>query len=265
MGTASAWGLKNRRCGHDFDMRRLPRLAAIAVAALVGAGLAGCNHSSHPSLLNQGVNNLLTAGAEHQIVADRGSLRTADFQLASGVTTVVVHSADLGGDLYRITTPAGAGIVPAAVLTGDHVIAQVSASGIDGPSVINIALSKDVGWTIHLDGGSTSANVDMKNGGLTALDFSAGVTRIDASLPSEHGTIGVRMAGGASEFTVHGPTGVPVRVTMGGGGWSATIDGIQHTGIAGGTVYTQDDWSAASNRLDIDNTAGVSTFVLDRY
>jgi hypothetical protein len=247
-------------------MRRLPRLAAVAVAALIGAGLAGCDDSNNPSPLIHGVdNNPVASAGPYKIVADRGSLTTADFELASGVTTVVVHSEDLGGDLYRITTPAGAGVVPAAVLTDDHVVAQVSSSGISGPSVIDIALSNDVGWTLHLDGGSTTATVDMKNGGLASLDFGAGVTRIDAALPKEPGTIGVRMAGGASEFTVHAPTGVPARVTMGGGGGSATVDGTQHTGIAGGTVFTADDWSAAANRIDVDNTAGVSTFVLDRY
>ena len=45
----------------------------------------------------------------------------------------------------------------------------------------------------------------------------------------------------------------------------ATIDGTAHTGIAGGTVYTPDAWCSGQHRIDIDNTAGVSTFVLDRY
>ncbi len=246
-------------------MRRLPRLATIAVATLLAVGLAGCDSNTPSPRVRVVDNNPVATAGPHEVVADRGSLTTADFEMASGVTTVVVHSEDLGGDLYRITTPAGAGVLPAAVVTDDHVVAQVSANGVNGPSVIDIALSEDVGWSIHLDGGSTTASVDMKKGGLASLDFGAGVTRIDASLPQEPGTIGVRMEGGASEFTVHAPTGVPARVTMGGGGGSATIDGTPHTGIAGGTVFTPDGWAAASNRIDVDNTAGVSTFMLDRY
>lgn len=246
-------------------MTRLPRLAAALIIAVIGAGVAGCDHSDGPSPALRGLDNNPVTTNPHQVSARRGDLHDADFELASGATTVVVHSEDLGDALYRITTPDGAGLVPSAVVSDDHVVAQLSSSGVNGPSIVDIALSDAVAWTIHLDGGATEANVDMKKGGLASLDFGAGVTRIDASLPDEDGTIGVRMAGGASEFTVHAAAGVPARVTMGGGGGSATIDGTGHTGIAGGTVYTADGWDSAKHRIDIDNTAGVSTFVLDRY
>jgi len=52
---------------------------------------------------------------------------------------------------------------------------------------------------------------------------------------------------------------------LAGGGGSATIDGDTHTGISGGTVFTPDGWDGATQRIDVDNTAGVSSFALDRY
>ncbi|HEY1484523.1 MAG TPA: hypothetical protein VGF84_00385 [Micromonosporaceae bacterium] len=239
-------------------MRTLP-----AVVVLLALAAAGC--SDHPAPAPSLVgHHAVVAGANGTVVsANRGSLRTADFEMASGVTTLVVHSGDLGGGLYRISTPAGAGQVPTAVVDDGQVVAQLNSSGTNGPSIVDVELSDAVAWTIHLDGGATVARVDMHEGGLATLDFGAGVTRIDATVP--RGAVTVRMSGGASEFDVHAPDGVPARVTMGGGGSSATIDGTQHTGIAGGTVFAPSTWPSSGPRVDVDNTAGVSTFTLDRY
>ncbi len=236
----------------------------VAVAFLLGcAALSGCT-SSGPSRVTTS-NPILGPNGAHVVTADRGDLKAAGFELASGVTTIVLHSGDIGGSLYRITTPVGAGQVPSAVVAGGQVVTQLSSSGVNGPSIVDIELSNAVMWTIHLDGGATETNVDMRAGGLAALDFGAGVTRIDAYVPAEPDLVAVQMAGGATAFTVHAPAGMPAQVTMGGGAGSATIDGAVHSGIAGGTVFTPDAWPASGSRLNIDNTAGVSTFTLDRY
>ena len=201
----------------------------------------------------------------HVVTADRGDLTAADFELASGVTTLVLHTGDTGGDLYRISTPDGAGQLPSAVVSSGHVVAQLVSSGVNGPSLVDVLLSDAVAWTVHLDGGATTATVDAKAGGSASLDFGAGVARIDATLPKAKGTTSVKMSGGSSEFTVHAPTGVPTRVALTGGAGSAVIDGTTHTGIGGGTVYTPDGWDTADPRIDVNNTAGVSTFTLVRY
>ena len=69
------------------------------------------------------------------------------------------------------------------------------------------------------------------------------------------------MAGGATEFTLHVPTGVATGVRVGGGAASADVDGVRRTGLAGGTVLST---ATATDRYDVDATAGVSTLVLDR-
>jgi hypothetical protein len=43
-----------------------------------------------------------------------------------------------------------------------------------------------------------------------------------------------------------------------------TIDGVTHSGVAGGSMWTPDGWSAAADRYDIDATSGVSTLVVSR-
>jgi hypothetical protein len=230
----------------------------VAAILATAAGLAGCRDHPVP------VGLVSSAGGAHVATAARGDLHTADFELASGVTTLVLRSGDIGGALYRVVTPAGAGVLPAVVVSGGHVVVQLRSTGTGGPAVVEVTLSSAVVWTVHEDGGATEANVDMSAGGLAVLDFAAGVSRIDATLPKPGGTVVVRLSGGASEFTVHVPAGVPVRVGLTGGAGSATIDGTQHTGIAGGTSFTPAGWDTATDRVDIDNTAGVSTFTLVR-
>ena len=69
------------------------------------------------------------------------------------------------------------------------------------------------------------------------------------------------MAGGATEFTVHVPTGVATGVRVGGGAASTDVDGVRRSGLSGGTVLST---ATAPHRYDVDATAGVSTLVLDR-
>jgi hypothetical protein len=247
----------------NFASRTVRSLGLVGLLGL-GLALAACDGGTS---FGQpvGLPTASPAAGTHVVTAARDGRQSADFELASGVTTLAIHSGDIGNVLYRIATPAGGGLVPAAVESGDHVVAQLVASGTNGPSIVDVTLSSAIAWTIHLDGGATEATVDMHSGGLAGLDFGAGVARIDVTLPTAQGTLPVRMGGGSSEFTVHAPSGVPARVTLAGGGGSATIDGDTHTGIAGGTVFTPDGWAGAAQRIDVDNTAGVGAFALDRY
>ncbi len=265
--TAVAWfrrGLSGAPAPVSLGPHTL-RSASLVGAVVLAAALAACDDGSPFDRPFGGLGPADVATGAHVASADRDGLRSADFELASGATSLTIHSGDVGGSLYRIATPPGGGLAPAAVVSGDHVVAQLVSTGMNGPSTVDVTLSSAVAWTIHLDGGATAATVDMRDGGLAGLDFGAGVSRIDVTLPTEPGTLAVRMSGGSSEFTVHAPAGVPARVSLAGGGGSATIDGEAHTGIAGGTVFTPDGWAGATQRIDVDNTSGVSAFALDRY
>jgi len=177
-------------------MRGAGRTAPVAtVVLLAAAGLAGCRDHGVP------VAGLMSPDGAHMITAGRGGLDAADFELASGVTTLVLRSGDIGDQLCRVVTPAGAGVLPAAVVSGGHVVVQLRSSGNGGPSVVDVTLSSAVAWTVHEDGGAGTA----------------------------------------------------------------TIDGTEHSGIAGGTSYTPDGWDGAADRVDIENTACVGTFTLVRY
>ena len=68
----------------------------------------------------------------------------------------------------------------------------------------------------------------------------------------------LRLEGGASQLAVAVPAGVPAQVTAGDGASQVTVDGASYSGVAAGTVITQPGWAAATGRVDIDATSGIS-------
>lgn len=225
-------------------IRRVGILAVVVLAVVAGCG-------------DDGAGPRVVGGA----LAGRHEAR---LDVVSGADTVTVRAADLGDELFRASAPDGARIVPVADVTDEAVRVSVAESGATGPADLVIELNTKVWWRIRLDGGAKQATVAMAGGRLTGLDFGAGNSRIEAGLPAPHGTVPVRMAGGASVFDLRLPRDVATQVRVAGGAGSVTIDGTVHTGIAGGTVYTPDGWDGATDRYLIDNTAGVSALTLAR-
>jgi hypothetical protein len=121
-----------------------------------------------------------------------------------------------------------------------------------------------VRWTVRLLGGAVEDTLDFGQGQLAGLDIVGGATRIEVRLPRPQGTVPVRMSGGANQFLLHAPADVPVRVRAGGGAGSVTVDGSTRSGVSAGTVVTQPGWEQATDRYDIDATAGVSALTVDR-
>ncbi|HEX3588810.1 MAG TPA: hypothetical protein VHV74_04190 [Pseudonocardiaceae bacterium] len=200
----------------------------------------------------------------HEISGGDADLGQAELDVVSGASIVSVSTTDLRGSLYRITTPKGAGVAPVATMDGDVVEVSLAFTGRHGASSVAVVLNSRVSWRIRLDGGASEESVDMMGGRLTGLAFGAGSTHIEAELPKPVGTIAVTMSGGAADFQLHLPGGVPARVLFDGGAGSAVVDGVSKSGVAGGTVLATPGWPAARNRYEIDNTAGVSQLTLDR-
>jgi hypothetical protein len=198
--------------------------------------------------------------APHQVAAGLAH-DTGTVDLVSGATTVAVRTADLGPDRVRATTPDGAGVAPVLDVDGDTVTVQLVSTGLSGPSAVTVLLDPRVRWQVRMSGGAVCQRQDLRGAKLTGVDLVAGATRIELSLPVPDRTVPVRMAGGATEFTVHVPAGVATGVRVGGGAASTDVDGIRRTGLSGGTVLST---SSAPDRYDVDATAGVSTLVLDR-
>jgi hypothetical protein len=180
----------------------------------------------------------------------------------TGTDSVVITSADLGDELFRATTPVGARQAPQA--HSSHGVVTVSLADVpgSGPVEVDIVLNSRLDWAISVDAGASTERVDLTGARLRSLMFAAGSSSISAMLPMPLGDVPVTMQGGASQFLVQTPTGVPTQVSFSAGAGSATIGGVVRSGIAAGTVVASQGWSTAANRYTIDNTAGVSAFTL---
>jgi hypothetical protein len=198
------------------------------------------------------------------VTSDWAGQTDAELDVVSGADTVVVRAADIGDQLFRASTPTDARVRPVVAVDHEIVRASLVESGGRGGANLMVELNPKVRWRLRLDGGASQETVSMDAGLLAALDFGAGSARIEATLPVPHGTVQVRMTGGASAFDLRLPRGVAAQVRMAGGGGQASIDGTIHTGIPGGSIFTPTDWATATDRYLIDNTAGVSSLILDR-
>jgi hypothetical protein len=233
--------------------RRRRRLLAPLGAGLAAAVLAGCGGSA-PSV------------PANPVGSARGQFTTATLVVTSGFTAVDVSSGALGPALFSARTPRGSGIVPVAhghgstVDIGQRSVGPRSAS----EQTLSVVLARGVRWDIDLDGGASRETVDMHLGRLSSLRFGAGVSSAAVRLPAPDGTLTLTLAGGASRLAVEAPAGPPAQVRALGGASTVSVDGTVHSGVAGGTVFTDPGWSTAANRYLLNLTSGVSDMQLTR-
>jgi hypothetical protein len=205
--------------------------------------------------------------ASYTVTAAVAGRDEATLDLLSGVTAVTVTAADLGDVLYRIRTPDGGRMVPGVTDLDGRFGVQLNdtGNGAADKGAVAVELNRDVRWTVRFTAGATSNTADLRGlREIGGVEYIGGVSSIELSLPAAKGTVPVRMSGGASTFRIHLPQGRPVRVVAGGGAGSVTLDGTRHDGVGGGATFQSGD-TAANDRFEIDNTAGVSSVLIDRY
>jgi hypothetical protein len=237
--------------GSDQDSRPVP-----AGAVPAGSTRTQASASASPSASAPG----------NAVSGPLGGLEAAEFQLVGGGTEVVVRTADIGDDLYRAVTPETSSFVPLVEQDGTQVRLQLAKlRGGDSRDTVTVELNVRVRWKLNLIAGSHTVIVDVRTANLAGVDFTGGVARIELWLPKPQGLVAVRMSGGARDFTVHAPGGIPVRAVLARGAAKVTIDGVARSGIATGTRFTPPGWARAADRYDIDAAAGLAELVVDRY
>lgn len=186
----------------------------------------------------------------------------AALKITSGTPFLDISVARLDGTLLRVSTPASAGVRP--VLSGSAPIVlslagdRPASDHGSAPYAVRVILNSAVTWNIDLAGGTQRTNVDLRGGKVGGIDVTAGSDILDVTLPVPAGTLPFLFAGGASQFLLSLPGGVPAQVTVGGGASYLAIDGQSLTGVAGGTVVATPGWAKARSRFVIDAIAGVS-------
>ncbi|MEG3635559.1 hypothetical protein [Micromonospora palythoicola] len=199
----------------------------------------------------------------HVVSGAVGDLREATFVLLDGADVIKVRTADLGDDAYRVSTPRDANVRPAVSLTDGSLLTSLRGTDRNGPAVVEAVLAESVRWHVRLDGGAKEQHLDLRGARVGDVEFTAGANRVELTLPAPEGTQRT-LLGGASQIIVRLAGDAPVQVRAGGGAGSVTIDGTTHSGVAGGTTFTPPEWNSATDRYDIDATAGVSAITVER-
>ena len=235
---------------------RRARLGAWAAAAVTGAAalLSACS-SAAPQQPG------LPATTSHAVSMTVDGRTRASLDVLTGTTVLTIGTASFGpgGSLLTVTTPAGTPVPRLSASdpdgAGNGTLVDLSAA--NAPAV-TVTLNAGVSWQIDLDGGASRTDVDLRGGQLSGIAFNAGSSLVTLALPRPRGIVPVQMIGGASDFQLSLPTGVPARVTAGGGASEVSLEGQQHTGVQGGSVFTTAGWAPGMSGFDIDATAGVS-------
>jgi hypothetical protein len=237
------------------------RLGAWGAAAVTGAAatlLAACSSATPQQL---GVPATGAATTSHTVSMAVGGRTRASLDVLTGTTVLTIGTAGFGpgGPLLTVTTPAGTPVPQLSSSdpdgTGNGTLVDLTAP--NSPAV-TVTLNAGVSWQIDLDGGASRTDVDLRGGQLSGISFNAGSSLVTLALPRPHGNVPVQMVGGASDFQLSLPNGVPAQVTAGGGASEVSLDGQQHTGVAGGSVFTTAGWAPGVTGFNIDATAGVS-------
>ena len=226
---------------------------AAVVAAVAGGGTALALTTSAPS---------------HVVSMSTAGRTSAALKVTAGTPVLKVSVGKLGGTLLRVSTPDDAPVRP--VLSGSRLIVlsltgAAAAPGQGSGYAVKVVLNSAVTWSLDLAGGTQRTEADLRGGKVGGIAVTAGSDGLDVSLPKPAGTLPFLLAGGASQFLLSLPGGVPAQVTVGGGASFVSVDDQNLTGVAGGTVLTPPGWATATSRFDIDATSGFSRLTVSRW
>ena len=211
---------------------------------------------------------LTTSAPSHVVSMSTAGRTSAALKITAGTPVLEVSVGKLGGTLLRVSTPDDAPVRP--VLSGSRLIVlsltgAAAAQGQGSGYAVKVVLNSAVTWSLDLAGGTQRTEADLRGGKVGGIAVTAGSDILDVSLPKPAGTLPFLLAGGASQFLLSLPGGVPAQVTVGGGASFVSVDDQNLTGVAGGTVLTPPGWATATSRFDIDATSGFSRLTVSRW
>jgi hypothetical protein len=224
---------------HALPVRRL-LFGGMAAAVLLLGGLVVASVGAGPPAASRPVPGVTGTAAA---VRERASL-----ELVGDASVVTVRTADLGGELFRVSPPARSA-------DDDGSGVRLALDGGGGP--VDVVLAERVRWDLRIAGGADRKRIDLAGGLVDGVALTGGAGRIELLLPRPRGTLAVRLSGGVGAFDVRTAGAVPVRVRMGSGAGRVVLGGESHTGVAAGALFTPDRWADAGDRVDLDAAAGV--------
>jgi hypothetical protein len=131
-----------------------------------------------------------------------------------------------------------------------------------GRQAAEILLNPSVGWRIEAPRGLEKLRADLRGIQLLGLEVQHATTKAEMTLPRPAGTVLLRF-GGASEVTIHRPTGTAARVQVTGGASRVSFDDQFYKAVGGEASWKTSDFEQAADRYEIDFARGVRDLVVD--
>ncbi|MBG6065992.1 hypothetical protein [Micromonospora ureilytica] len=210
------------------------------------------------------------AADEQLLTAPLAGRQNGTFVLADGLSSFELRVAELGDDLYRISTPAGSGVAGRPAVQGETVRLDLVESGTRGPRAVRVLLNERVAWRLHLVGGVSSQVLDLTRARLLGVELAGGSSRTEILLPpitaavsgNPAGMLTVRLTGGTSQLDIRVPGETPVRVRVGAGAGSVVVREDRWDGVAAGSVLGTPGWDRSAARLYLDLVAGANSVIV---
>jgi hypothetical protein len=171
---------------------------------------------------------------------------------------VEIRLADLPGLLYRVSTPAEAGLAPQVSGPAGHPKVRLRPTGGDGQDTVTILLNRTVRWAIRVPAGAGEQHLDLRDGRLARIDLGAGGL-VDVRLPPARRTVPVTLAGPVGSLVLAAPAGTPVRFRLAGGAGRVAVPWTGRWAAGPGDTVTAPDWGAAADRYAVTARQPITT------
>jgi hypothetical protein len=233
----------------------------VGAAAVIAVGIAsvipGCGAKRGPSVQSGQRGTSRAAGDHFAQLASTGR-HDATLAVMTAADTLRVTTGAMPGSLMEVSTPGSSGVSPHLVSSAGRVQLALMTTGQLGPSAVSIELSNAVSWRLQFNGGTSQTVLNLSNGQVASIDFTAGSSLIEMTLPRPKGTATITLGGGVNQVNLTTPPGVAARLRLSAGASAATLAGQTHSGVASGTVLLSPGWAQAANRYDINAPAGIN-------
>jgi hypothetical protein len=182
-------------------------------------------------------------------------VKALTFEVAGDVTVLHVATADLGDQLYTVT-PLDPSIEPRITDTAAGPRLDLARTAVTGTAGAEVRLNAKVAWTLRVASAASDQDIDLRAGGLAALELAGNTARATVRLPSAKTTVRVAVTGGVSRLTVG--TESPARLRLKAGADIAVVDGRTTRTAKPGTTLTAKGWTKSRGRYDVTVTKAVS-------
>ena len=186
----------------------------------------------------------------------------ASFELLAGANSVRVTIGELGDDLYRISTPDDAGILPDPTIRNDDVKLQVSKDGDGTGGEIEVVLAAKVRWQLRFSGYAEKQVIDVSGGQISGIEMVAAMKQAEVTLSRPSGTVPLKINGAVDKLVLKSPADNPVRIKVGGGAQSVVAGTKTLKDVAAGSTLTPKGW-ATTDRYDVTAGARITALTIE--